>query len=80
MCECMIKRVTISTPKAAPVGGPFCQATLIKNTVFVSSCIGIEVETNQFKQGSIIQQMEQALHNLNMILQEAGSCLSKVSL
>lgn len=78
MCDCIIKRKVISTKKAPEIDGPFSQGVVLKNIIFVSSCIGLEVDTKQLKQGSIIQQMEQALFNLNMILKGACSSLDQV--
>ena len=74
------EKVPIRTTRApAPYqGAPYSQAVRFGELVFVSGQLGIDPATNEVVQGGIGPQTEQALGNLEAILEEAGSSLARV--
>ncbi|ACG56842.1 endoribonuclease L-PSP [Hydrogenobaculum sp. Y04AAS1] len=66
----------IFTPKAPKPLGPYSQAILINNMLFVSGSIGID-EAGNLKP-DIVSQTKQCLSNIQHILQEAGFNLEDV--
>ncbi len=67
----------IFTPKAPKPLGPYSQAVLIGNILFVSGSIGID-ETGDLKQ-DIISQTKQCLLNIKNILEEASFSLEDIA-
>jgi 2-iminobutanoate/2-iminopropanoate deaminase len=72
-------RSVISTDKAPKAIGPYSQAIVAGNLVFLSGQLGIDPATNAFVKGGIKEQTEQVLHNLSAVLIEAGSSLESVA-
>lgn len=72
----LVKQV-IKTEKAPKALGPYSQAILSGNLVFVSGQLGINPQTGELVGGNISDQTKQALTNISSILQAAGSSLSK---
>ena len=66
---------TSSTP--APIG-PYNQATLSGNTLFISGQICLDPATGELKNKDIQEETHQVMHNLKNILQEAGMDFSHV--
>lgn len=66
----------IFTPKAPKPLGPYSQAVLINNMLFVSGSIGID-DTGNLKP-DIASQTKQCLSNIQHILQEAGFNLEDI--
>lgn len=71
------ERKIISTPDAPAAIGPYSQAVLVGNTVYVSGQIGIDPETNRLG-ASIEEQTHRTIRNIESILIEAGSALEDV--
>lgn len=63
---------TIFSEKAPAAIGPYCHATVSGNLVFTSGQLGRDMEAD------VKAQTEQALQNLSVVLEAAGSSLSKV--
>jgi len=61
-----------------PAIGPYSQAIKAGGFVFVSGSIGIDPKTREFTSNDVQVQTEQALRNIQAILEEAGSSLNKV--
>jgi 2-iminobutanoate/2-iminopropanoate deaminase len=53
--------------------GPYSQAIKTGNLLFLSGQISINPETNEFIDGDIEMQTEQALKNIKAILEAGGS-------
>ena len=68
----------INTSKAPAPIGPYNQAILAGNTLYVSGQIPINPETNELVQDSIIQETKQVLENLKAVINEAGFELSDI--
>lgn len=79
----MEKRV-VSTEKAPKAIGPYSQAVTVNfdqpgdRLIFVSGQGGIQPKTNEYVPSSVEEETRLALSNIQAILQEAGSDLSKI--
>ena len=62
----------ISTPKAPRAIGPYSQAYLCGNTLYCSGQIAINPETNEFLNGTIEEQTNLILKNIEGLLNAAG--------
>jgi 2-iminobutanoate/2-iminopropanoate deaminase len=63
----------ISTPNAPKPAGHYAQATVHNGTVYVAGQLAIDPATGQSLLGSIEEQTERALRNVEAILHAAGS-------
>jgi len=68
----------VSTPNAPTPAGHYSQAIKHNGLVFVSGQLSIDPKTGEKKLGSIEEQTEQVLRNIEAILKAADSDLSKV--
>ena len=68
----------ISTPKAPAAIGPYSQAVVAGNMVFVSGQLAFIPETGALLEGSIGEQTAQCMKNLAAILEAAGCTLADV--
>lgn len=73
----MEKRVVV-TDKAPSPGGPYSQAVIAGDFVFVAGQVGIEPQRGQLVPGGIEAQTRQTLNNISAILEAAGSSLKQV--
>jgi 2-iminobutanoate/2-iminopropanoate deaminase len=71
-------RQVISTDSAPKAIGPYSQAIRANGLVFVSGQTPIDPATQQLITGSIAEQTERVLRNIEAILKQAGSSLDKV--
>lgn len=67
---------SISTDKAPAAVGPYSQAVVAGNMVFVSGQIPVDPKTGNIPE-NIVDQARQALTNLGEVLRAAGSGLDK---
>lgn len=67
----MNKRIINTTKAPAPIG-PYNQAIISNNMVFISGQIPINPETNELITGDIATETHQVMRNLQVILEEAG--------
>jgi len=72
------EKKVFETDKAAVLGGPYSQATIHNGLIYLSGQGPIDPETNDVVPGTIEQETELTLENIRIILEEAGSSLSKV--
>ena len=68
----------ISTNDAPKSAGHYSQAIVHNNVVYISGQLPIDPKTGEKRLGSIEEQTEQALKNLDGILKAAGSNLNQV--
>ena len=68
----------IHTEKAPKAIGPYSQAIKVGNMLFASGQIPVDPATGEFAEGGIKGQTRQSLTNVQAILKEAGTDLSKV--
>jgi 2-iminobutanoate/2-iminopropanoate deaminase len=62
----------INTSKAPAPIGPYSQATISNNMVFISGQIPLHPETDELVMGDIATETHQVMRNLDAILEEAG--------
>lgn len=62
----------IKTDKAPAAIGPYSQAVLAGNTLYISGQLAINPATGKIVDGGIQTQTEQILKNIGVILEEAG--------
>ena len=73
----MTKTIITTGTAPAPIG-PYSQAVLTGNLLFISGQICINPATGDLKNKDIEEETHQVMHNLKAILQEAGMDFSNV--
>ena len=68
----------ISTPDAPDAIGPYSQAVVVDDWVFLSGQIPIDPATGELIEGDVAAQTHRVMKSLVAVLEEAGSSLSKV--
>jgi|TARA_B100000085_G_C18399913_1_gene454122 2-iminobutanoate/2-iminopropanoate deaminase len=63
---------TINTNKAPLPVGPYNQAVMVKNTLYISGQVALNPANNELIQGSIDEESHQIMKNIESILKEAG--------
>ena len=71
-------RDVIATNDAPKAIGPYSQAIRANGFIFLSGQTPIDPATQQLISGSIAEQTERVLRNLEAVLKQAGSSMSKV--
>lgn len=69
---------TINTPNAPAPIGPYNQAILSGNTLYISGQIPIDPSTGNLVVGDIKKETRQSMENLKAILEEAGMTFESV--
>ena len=69
---------TLVTENAPAAIGPYSQAVMVGDMLFVSGQLPIDMETKQIVQGDITEQTKLVFHHLENILQDAGYTLQDV--
>lgn len=67
----MSKKIILTTDAPAPIG-PYSQAVMAGNMLFVSGQIPIDPATGNVVAGDIQQETRQVMHNLGAVLKAAG--------
>ncbi len=73
-----MSKTIIATPNAPAAIGPYSQATAFCNLIFVSGQLPFIPATGELLDGSIGEMTMQCMKNIEAILKEGGSDLSKV--
>ena len=73
----MEKRIINSGNAPAPIG-PYNQAVMVNNTLYISGQICIDPSTGNLKNKDIQEETHQAMQNLKNILHEAGMSFNNV--
>ena len=68
----------LSTTAAPAAIGPYSQAVMAGDTVYVSGQLPINPSTSEFAEGGIKEQARQSLNNIKNILAEAGMTMQQV--
>ena len=69
---------TIASPLAPAAVGPYSQAIVAGNTIYVSGQLPIAAATGEFAPGGVREQIHQIFKNIGYILEEAGYDFSDV--
>jgi len=72
------RRVIVNTPKAASAVGPYSQAVLIGQTMYISGTMGIDPNSNSLVTGGIREQTKMALTNIENILESVGASINNM--
>ena len=75
----MTERKAIQTDKAPAAIGPYSQALLVGNTLYISGQLGIDPATGKLVEGGTVEQAEQALKNIMAILMEENMSMHNVA-
>ncbi len=73
-----MEKTIIHSPNAPAPIGPYNQAVLAGNLLFISGQICIDPATSELKNRDIQEETHQVMHNLKAILQQAGMDFSNV--
>jgi 2-iminobutanoate/2-iminopropanoate deaminase len=73
-----MSKTIITTPNAPAPIGPYNQAVLSGNLLFISGQICLDPATGELKSKDIQEETHQVMHNLKAILQQAGMDFSHV--
>jgi 2-iminobutanoate/2-iminopropanoate deaminase len=68
----------ITAENAPPAIGPYSQAIVVGDAVYLSGQLGIRPEDGKLVEGGVISETKQALETIKAVLLAAGSNLSKV--
>ena len=74
----MAEKVSFHTDKAAELGGPYSQAIIYKNMIYLSGQGAVDPLTNQLTTGAIEKEAKLALENIKIIMESAGSSLDNI--
>ncbi len=74
----MVNKVNFHTPKAPRMSQAFPQAVIAEKFIFISGTPGLDLETSKVVSDHFEDQTRQCFENIKIILEEAGSNLSKV--
>lgn len=77
VCTIMEKKVIQTTNAPEPIG-PYNQAILAGNLLFISGQVAIVPATGEISNASIQDETHQVMHNLKAVLHEAGCDFSNV--
>ena len=75
----MTERKAVQTDKAPAAIGPYSQALLVGNTLYISGQLGIDPATGKRVDGDTAAQAEQALKNIMAILMEENMSMHNVA-
>lgn len=73
----MAKQIINTAAAPAPIG-PYNQAILVNDTLYISGQVCIDAETGSLKNSSIQEETRQVMHNLKAILEAAGLTFGNV--
>lgn len=74
----MAGKVSFHTEKAAELGGPYPQAIIYKDMIYLSGQGAVNPSTNQLTTGTIEKEARLALENIKIIMESAGSSLDNL--
>ena len=75
----MTGRKAVETDTAPAAIGPYSQALLVGNTLYISGQLGIDPATGKLVEGDTAAQAEQALKNIMAILMEENMSMHNVA-
>jgi 2-iminobutanoate/2-iminopropanoate deaminase len=73
----MAKKIITTKNAPAPIG-PYNQAILVNDTLYISGQIGIDPSSGNLKNKDLQEETHQVMQNLKAILQEAGMSFNDV--
>lgn len=73
----MFKKIHVSSEAPAPIG-PYSQAVEVNNMVFCSGQIALDARSGDVVKGSIVDQTQKVMANINAVLKSAGLTFANV--
>lgn len=73
-----MEKKIINTSKAPDPIGPYNQAILVNNTLYISGQVCIDAATGNLKNKDLQEETHQVMHNLKVILEEAEMSFDNV--
>lgn len=73
-----MEKKIINTPNAPAPIGPYNQAILVGDMLYISGQVCLDAATNELKNKNLQEETHQVMHNLKAILQEAGMSFNNV--
>lgn len=73
-----MEKQIINTKSAPEPIGPYNQAVLCSNTLYISGQICLDAQSGQLKNRDLQEETHQVMQNLKVILQEAGMSFANV--
>ncbi len=73
-----MSKTILNSQKAPAAIGPYSQAIMVSDLIFVSGQLPIVPETGELLNGTIAEQTEQSIENIKAILAEAGYTLADI--
>ena len=74
----MPDKKALNTPLAAEMGGPYSQAIIYKDIIYISGQGSVDPDTNRLMAGTIEQESKMALQNIKNIMEAAGSSIDNI--
>jgi 2-iminobutanoate/2-iminopropanoate deaminase len=74
----MSKQIIHTTNAPAPIG-PYSQAVLVNNMLFISGQVALKPGTDELANADVIEETHQVMQNLKALLTEAGMDFSNVA-
>ena len=74
----MNENVSFHTDRAAELGGPYSQAVIHKDMIYISGQGAVDPASNQLITGTIESESRLALENIRIIMEAAGSSLARL--
>jgi 2-iminobutanoate/2-iminopropanoate deaminase len=71
-------KIIINTKNAPDPIGPYNQAVMVDNTLYISGQVCIDPSTSNLKNKDVQEETHQVMKNLKVILQEAGMSFNNV--
>ena len=71
----MLIKQAVNTEKAAELGGPYSQAVIYNDLIYISGQGAVDPLTNQVTTGTIESETRLALENIKIIMTEAGASI-----
>src|SRR6185436_9528144 len=78
LIDCTLMKKIITTASAPAPIGPYSQAVLVNNTLYISGQIALIPGTGNLETINMVKETNQVMHNLMNILKEAGMDFSNV--
>jgi 2-iminobutanoate/2-iminopropanoate deaminase len=72
------ERRIISTPNSPAAIGPYSQAVLVGNTLYLAGQIAIDPASNQVRSGTIEEETKLVLDNLKAVVEAAGFTMAHI--
>ena len=73
-----MKKEVVYTREAPEAVGPYSQAVKVNGLLFCSGQVGLDAGTGELVDGSVADQTDRAMQNLQAVLRQAGSSFDDV--